>query len=58
MSAKEDHNIRETFTFLGREIKEKILSGDQAIYAKSFVKGSKILRESELKPTKSKGGCC
>lgn len=57
MSAKDDINVKDTFTFLGREIKDKILSGDQAIYAKSFVKGSKIVSSSETKTSKG-SSCC
>ena len=59
MSAKEDKNVSEAFSFVAKEIKQKILSGDQAMFAKSYVKGSKINKETELKPVKgTKSRCC
>ena len=35
-------NITETFHFMAREIKEKVLTGDESLISKDFPKGSKI----------------
>jgi GTPase SAR1 family protein len=42
VSAKNNSNITETFSFLAQEIKEKVLSGDEDAITKEFPKGSRI----------------
>ena len=56
MSAKQDKNIQEGFYFIGKEIKEKVLSGDEAVFAKTFNRGTKINGKEEVKTKKS--DCC
>ncbi len=47
MSAKENRNIEDTFYKLAKEIKDKVLSNDSAMYSSSTLKNPKITNVSQ-----------
>ena len=54
VSAKQNTNISETFNYMAKEIKEKLLSEDQAIMSKNSARGAKIEKKKANKQTT----CC